>query len=165
MAWTEQCKIAFHANAVGKLAKYKNKNRKVKPVLKELSKDSGIPLTTLKRWFYELENSIRTNNGPDNPENNDSNEPEEIPICFLCEINPVFTRRNGKPLSEDSKYFGLCGGCRTNQQYIEKIDRHATQNKIGSLTVCPHCSKSHYVNTDGVYHSKTRTRKPKRQGR
>ena len=62
MAWTEQCKIAFRSNALGKLAKYKNKNRKVNGVLRELSKESGIPFNTLNRWYYERIDPINTRN-------------------------------------------------------------------------------------------------------
>ena len=73
MAWTEQCKVAFRVNALGKLVKYKNKNRKVRGVLKELSKESGIPFNTLDRWYYERDaESIDTNNGVDKSKSDES---------------------------------------------------------------------------------------------
>jgi hypothetical protein len=66
MAWTEQCKIAFRMNALGKLAKYKNKSRKVNGVLRELSRESDIPFNTLKRWYYEkTTDSISVKNDTD----------------------------------------------------------------------------------------------------
>ena len=78
MAWTEQCKVAFRMNALGKLSKYKNKNRKVRGVLKELSKESGIPFNTLDRWYYERDTEpIDTNNGVDKSKSDESIDPKK----------------------------------------------------------------------------------------
>lgn len=143
MAWTEQCKIAFRMNALGKLSKYKNKNRKVSGVLKKLASESGIPVSTLKKWYYDKpDESISTKNGPDR------DIPIEIPICNRCNKKPVHLTKMGNPMSEDSKFYGLCNSCRRNQQYIEVIDREATDSNKGLMTVCPHCEKPHYMNVE-----------------
>lgn len=75
MAWTEQCKVAFKMNAFGKLSKYKNKNRKVNGVLRELSRESDIPFNTLKRWYYDKEDdSISIKNDTDKPKPSEKSE-------------------------------------------------------------------------------------------
>ena len=51
-------------------------------------------------------------------------------------------------MSEESKFYGLCNSCRRNQQYIEIIDREATDLNKGLMTVCPHCEKPHYMNIE-----------------
>ena len=145
MAWTEQCKVAFKMNAFGKLSKYKNKSRKVRGVLKELSKESDIPFRTLENWYYEKTESIDREITEDKSKT--SSEVIEIPMCERCDDKPVYLSW-GKPLSQDSKYYGLCGPCRRNQQYIEIIDRQATDDKSGLMTVCPHCEKTHYMNIE-----------------
>ena len=150
MAWTEQCKVAMQTNANAKLLKYKNRNRKVNIVLRELSKESDIPFATLKNWYYEKENSISSEISTDSA-GEISTEPEPTPICVRCGNSPVFLTNRGKPLMEESKYHGLCNGCRTNQTRIEQIDRQATESKTGLMTVCPHCSKTHYMNPGTRY--------------
>ena len=149
MAWTDQCKIAFKVTALGKLAGYKNKGRKVTGVLKEISRESDIPFNTLKQWYYEKEGNDTL------PENKEDDNPismkNHTDKCFRCEKNTVYIdHRSKKPLSEQSKYHGLCGTCRRDQQYVEALDRQSNENKDGFLTMCPHCEKPHYVNIDGV---------------
>ena len=50
MAWTEQCKFAFCANAQGILDH--NGGKGLIRILKELSKESAIAFKTLERWWY-----------------------------------------------------------------------------------------------------------------
>ena len=153
MAWTEQCKIAFRMNALGKLSKYKNKNRKVAGVLKELSKESDIPQGTLKKWYYDKsDNSIRSENATD--KSIGASQPIETPTCSRCHQNPVYTPPSGKPLSIESKYYGLCNSCRINQRRIANIDREATDLNLGLMTVCPYCEKPHYINIEPKYDRK-----------
>jgi hypothetical protein len=139
MAWTEQCKVAFHANCTAKLGKFKNKNRKLSGVLKELSKESGIPYRTLENWWYDQTHFIsRENTG-------DRIYPDPGMMCIRCGENSVhMDKRKKKPYSEESKYYGLCNACRRNQQCIAQIDREASAEN-GAMTVCPHCEKVHYV--------------------
>ena len=161
MAWTEQCKIAFRANAVGKLSKYKNKSRKVTGVLKALSQESHIPFQTLKNWYYDGQNAISTENGTDKPLIN-KDLPKIDPICSMCNRSTVYLD-HGKPLSEASKYYGLCPTCRRNQQYMEVIDREATENESGLMTVCPHCERPHYINMESEKDRRRKhARNPKR---
>jgi hypothetical protein len=140
MAWTEQCKVAFHANCTAKLGKYKNKNRKLTGVLKALSKESEIPFETLRQWWYDQtqSNAIHVENHTDKKE-----RPEVGAICGRCGENEVYLK-NGKPLTIESKFYGLCNCCRRNQQHIEQVDRTANVDN-GIMTVCPHCEKVHYV--------------------
>ena len=163
MAWTEQCKYAFRANATGKLSQYKNKSRKVTGVLRDLSRESGIPFKTLKRWYYEKQDSISPKNETDKPpKNNDSPENTPNSMCSMCNRNTVYLDR-GKPLSSASKYYGLCPTCRRNQQYMEVIDRQATENESGLMTVCPHCERPHYINIKTEKdHRRKHARNPKR---
>ena len=148
MAWTEQCKVAFHANATVRLGKFKNKNRKLRGVLRELSKESGIPWVTLRDWWYEQtkQNSIGSEN------TTDKTYPAPQTPCIRCGQNPVETK-NGKPRSEDSKYYGLCNACLQNQKAIAKMDRRATADN-GIMTVCPHCERVHYVFDETKYNRK-----------
>lgn len=149
MAWTEQCKVAFHANCTAKLGRYKNKNRKLRGVLKELAKESGISWLTLRTWWYEQtgDNAIGTENGTD------KKFPNPEMACIRCGANPVEEGRNGKPRSEDSKYYGLCTPCIQNQKAIAKMDRTATP-ETGIMTVCPHCESVHYVFDESKYNRK-----------
>jgi hypothetical protein len=48
MAWTDACKI----EAVAQIDKRKEVQGGVAPAIKDLSKESGIPCGTLKRWYY-----------------------------------------------------------------------------------------------------------------
>ena len=52
MAWTDQCRIAFQVNAKGLYLTQKGRKNLTK-VLKNLSRESGIPYKTLERWWYE----------------------------------------------------------------------------------------------------------------
>lgn len=51
MAWTEQCQIAFRVSAEN----FINKGQKKQDTFRALSKESGIPYCTLKRWYYRKE--------------------------------------------------------------------------------------------------------------
>lgn len=151
MAWTEQCKVAFQTNANAKLLKYKNRSRKVSAVLRELSDESGIPFKTLKRWYYDKTESIRPKNETDTTSSEPDAPPPPLPTCYRCGENKVFLTTRGKPLSTESKHYGLCNSCRCNQRMIEQIDRQATEYETGLMTVCPHCSKAHYMNPGTKY--------------
>ena len=72
MAWKEQCKIAFKANANAIL--HKRGGKGVVKVLRQLSRESGIPYGTLRRWYYPDESV------PKNGKN--SNEKPEQPLIW-----------------------------------------------------------------------------------
>ena len=97
MAWTEQCKVAFHANCCAKLGRFRNKNRKLRGILRELSQESDIPWRTLERWWYEQTNpeSIpRKNEGDKNlSKNGGKTEAPKPPSAnkIIKELNPHFT--------------------------------------------------------------------------
>ena len=65
MAWTDQCRIAFKTNAEGIL--HKRGGNGVRETLRELSKDSGIPSGTLRRWYYPKEQSVPKNGNKRKP--------------------------------------------------------------------------------------------------
>ena len=152
MAFTDQCKFAFRANAQGLLGKQKKKN--VTKVLKELAEDSDISFKTLERWWYEGQQAA----GKDNPLKNEgtgeescpNNEPTgEIPICIRCNINQIeIGSRTKKPLPRESLYYGLCSPCRKRHTQIKKLDENA--DKDGLMTICPTCNHAHYVSVDRI---------------
>ena len=59
MAWTEACKI----EAVAQIDKRKDNLGGIQPAIKDLSKESGIPCGTLKRWYYPETDYKSTRNG------------------------------------------------------------------------------------------------------
>ncbi|MCP4262773.1 MAG: hypothetical protein GY774_35490 [Planctomycetes bacterium] len=163
MAWTEQCKIAFHANAEGLLGKQKRPN--VRGVIRELSKDSGVPQATLLRWYYSVKkefefkanhtaNTRSINNDTHDIDNGNNTLPEQLSknpenyseiMCSRCKNRPVeIDTHNKKPYSKASQYYGLCQTCRKYQTSAKSADKSADE-KTGILTVCPYCEKSHYV--------------------
>lgn len=83
MAWTEQCKVAFHANCTAKLGAFKNPKRKLRPILRDLSKESEIPFRTLENWWYEQSrgNSIFRENTEDKERDEKLNEES---LCYRC---------------------------------------------------------------------------------
>lgn len=133
MAWSEQCKFSFRANATAKLGKFKNKNRKIKGVLQQLSKESDIPFNTLSRWWYEKGDSISVKNDRDKPS-----------ICIRCGENPVLITSRGRPLTEDSKHYGLCNSCRAKQNRAQAYNRDADEIN-GRIAECPHCHGAFYI--------------------
>lgn len=91
MGWIEQCGaiLKVKADAIN-MMKPKN-NQGINVVIKQLSKESGVPFTTLKRWYL--------NNG-------------NRPTCIKCNKRPVHTTNMGRFLTKASKYYGLCTACR-----------------------------------------------------
>ena len=65
MAWTDQCKIAFKTNAEGLI--HKRGGKGVVKVLRQISKESGIPYGTLRRWYYPKEKSVPKNGNKRKP--------------------------------------------------------------------------------------------------
>lgn len=159
MAWTEQCRIHFHHNVENLVGKQKKKN--ITAAIKQLHKDSGIPFTTLRDWYYEEKRKIENDLNPDRSEttttqidnNNNTiktqlivgNQIIERNICIRCEKNPIdIQRKTKKPSTKNSMYYGLCRKCREYQKKITEIDKAADkENRI--LTFCPSCNKPHYI--------------------
>jgi hypothetical protein len=54
MAWTDQCKIEFRTTAGSMI----DKGKGVRETLRDISKDSGVPYNTLRRWYYPKEESV-----------------------------------------------------------------------------------------------------------
>lgn len=92
MSWINQCRAAFLAHANSLLAKKKGSREQI---LKELSRQSGIPKTVLEKWWNKKTPSNK--------------------ICIQCKREPVFLNpETGRPLLKTSKAYGLCGKCRSN---------------------------------------------------
>jgi hypothetical protein len=149
MAWTDQCKIAFHTNATGRYLSQSGRKNLTK-VLKELSAESGIPWKTLYRWWQDLEDLKNEINGEvvENKGNNGENStstPRELPLCKECGKNKVYVdKRSGKPYGEGSKGYGLCNSCRDRRYKIlaENADESAEERV---QCVCPECFHSFYI--------------------
>lgn len=60
MSWIETCKI----DANNQIDFKKQNGDTVKKAIRVLSKESGIPQGTLKRWYYNIENKKRITNDP-----------------------------------------------------------------------------------------------------
>lgn len=88
MAWTETCKIDF----VKQFEQKKEQGVGVRKALKILSKESGIPATTLDRWLWPRKSKKKSksaveNDGTQTPDNNEDIEIEEdyeeaLPYCL-----------------------------------------------------------------------------------
>lgn len=133
MAWTDQCKIAFKTNADAKLWKQKGRKNKTK-VLKELSKESGIPFNTLKYWYYneDEKSSMKTHTTRQNIDI--KKKDMDLPLCYFCGKTKVeLNARTKEPVGKTSKYYGLCFGCRRIKQEIEGGNHNA------NINICPKC--------------------------
>jgi hypothetical protein len=59
MAWTDACKV----EAVAQIDKRKEIHGGVRPAIRELSKESGIPYDTLQKWYHPRKNESVAENG------------------------------------------------------------------------------------------------------
>lgn len=150
MAWTEQCKVVFRVSADSLLSRQKGR-RNVTAILKKLSKESGIPFNTLKRWYYEDENSIKNDTveitTKNNLENKQINSAISAPsdLCKNCGKNPLEIRsESGKPYTPASKFYGLCGTCRKKLTQTDRENQGATEEN-GELVSCPYCNQTFRV--------------------
>ena len=129
MAWTDQCKVAFCASAEHLI--HRNGGKGVLLILRQLSKESGIPFNTLRNWWYA---SITENgNNPASPENSNSSinkngGENEHPLCEVCGQRKVErNKRNGK-----WAYKRRCRECR----------KLASPAKVAQFYIfCPHCER------------------------
>lgn len=115
MAWSDQCKISFAVTVRAK--QYQGeKQRSTNAIIKEISKESGIPAPTLWRWWEQTESS-RTliKNDKDNPthqersENKVDQKPEvdQRPSCQCG--RPA---KPGKIKADGTRsYYGQCQKC------------------------------------------------------
>ena len=55
MAWTDACKIEACAQVENK----KKDGAKVTEAIRELSKESGIPIKTIERWYWPAKNNLK----------------------------------------------------------------------------------------------------------
>jgi hypothetical protein len=70
----------------------------------------AIHFRTLQRWYEEMECLKNEANGQRVEKAEENTEAtEERPVCYRCHKYPVFLTDTGKPLSRESKDYGLCG--------------------------------------------------------
>jgi DNA-directed RNA polymerase subunit RPC12/RpoP len=151
MAWTEQCQIHFKTVADAKY--FKNGSKGIMKILRELSKESGIPYKTLYRWWHEQE-SLKNENNPQSIKMNGKNKSESPvgtadppTICLKCGENKVEVHtKTRKPASEASEYYGLCSPCRKRKTDIKKNIVSKIQKDIP--VACPKCSHKYYLGRD-----------------
>ena len=99
MAWTEQCKLAYRANA----EKLIERGMSRRATFRHLSGESGIAYGTLRNWYYENEPVELPNNEESVPEirNTQSNEPNFAKYIYFCphcgeEVTPNRLKRRKK---------------------------------------------------------------------
>lgn len=67
MAWTDQCKMAFKTTVGARTGE-----RGILKTIRQISRESGIPYSTLKKWYYgkdeEIQDARRSKSGPFLPE-------------------------------------------------------------------------------------------------
>ena len=159
MAWTDQCKIAFKTSADALL--WMKKGRKgIMVILKELSKQSGIPYKTLYRWWNEMEKdkekSLKNETNGEGAESVEEIDDKpssisSIPICDHCNKNNVYLDNySKKPLSENSIYYGLCGTCKSRKEKIRNPNRPNHKPIIQNQIVCPECNHMFFINNKEV---------------
>ena len=91
--WITHCKIAFVTEARSR--HYRLKNKRIDLVIHEMSVESNINPTILKRWWYEHRFKV------------------ELPLCEICHKNAVeLNSKTNKPKTQKSKWFGYCRNCR-----------------------------------------------------
>ena len=79
MSWVDACKAAFKVKAdalIFRSIKNRNPPNRLK-VMRQLSKESGLPVEILKRWYYEKEQEMITG------------EQFTMPLCKKCNKNPI----------------------------------------------------------------------------
>jgi hypothetical protein len=129
MAWTDQCKYAFISNAKALLVK--DKKRNVSKVLRTLSQDSGVPSTTLRRWWYTEEGAEKSCT-----ENATTEQPGER-MCAVCGIKPA---RNGKGKDGRIRHHTRCGEC----------ERKTRPHDRKFWMTCAHCGKTNFLSKNDL---------------
>lgn len=150
MAWTDQCKMAFQATAEYKIGLQRPEKRNVTKVIREISRESGIPYKTLERWYYtgKMENSLKNEGTSQDAETTeDKSESAPVrPVCRNCGQRKVeVSSRTERPLPETSKYFGFCSLCRKELKNRMDEITTATADEEGHLTVCPKCNHEFFT--------------------
>ena len=130
MAWVGQCRVAFKVSATALLLRQDPKNRRITKVLRQLSEESDIPLSTLKRWWAEE----RSENGPNTKtpiksDGKDGKPLQSAPICSICKERPA----NRKRRPDGSwYYYDRCSKCR-------EIVMPSYEAKADIQILCPLC--------------------------
>lgn len=125
MSWVDQCILAFKTKAE---AIYWKNNGKVdfKEIIKDLSKESGIPYNTLSQWMNDQKI-------------NDQKISDERPLCRICHKNNVEIDPRDKKLYPSRR---LCGTCRKTATLAKKMNNYSE----GILSVCPKCDHIYFIN-------------------
>lgn len=96
MSWVDQCKIAFKTSADALRWK---KKKAIDEIIKAMSRESNIPIQTLRFWYYETEVGKTTL------------------TCKSCGERPVLIRaKTIKPYGPKSKFYGLCSTCKSKKE-------------------------------------------------
>ena len=114
MAWIETCKI----DAKKQIDHKKNQGENIKNAMRILSKESGIPIGTLRRWYYGIENKKRIINDPPTKKTN-------YETCAVSDLYELIKR--GKKFSTiyaDPPW-----------KYSNQATRSATSNHYDTMTV------------------------------
>ena len=156
MAWSDQCKISFAVTVRAK----RNRgvlNRSVNSIIKEISKESGIPASTLRHWWAEYSKKLAENGQHDATNQNDNENTEKDTGCAGTK-KPLPTCRNegcdrpvkihsdtGRPYTTKYKFYGLCSTC-VSRAYDE-IKRNKSAKTEGGISVTfSRCGHLHYIN-------------------
>ena len=134
MAWSDQCKISFAVTVRAK----RNRgacDRSVTSVIKEISKESGVPARTLHRWWAEVEDKRKSNyakNGTtalphQNDDQNQVDQKAKVDQRPLCECG-----RPAKP---------------------GKVKADGTQSFYKKCQKCLRATAAPAPKTDGMHHA------------
>ena len=83
MAWTEQCRIDACAQVDHRVQTGLGKIQ----AFRALSEESGIPIRTLKRWYYEDDEESRAKNGPTNESEQNQQDDQQFGTCSTTDLN------------------------------------------------------------------------------
>jgi N6-adenosine-specific RNA methylase IME4 len=125
LAWTDTCKI----EACAQIDNRKKILGEVKRALRELSKESGIPISTLKRWYYKIENKPRIINDPYKPASGET--------CAISDLQKLIA--NGQKFGTiyadpPWKYSNQATRASTNNHYETMLPEEIAQLPIKELT-------------------------------
>jgi hypothetical protein len=141
MAWESVCKPGFRTSVLHLTF---HKKLSLRSSIKKLAHESGIPVRTLTRWYYEdQDQGVYKNVNTDNPhEITIEKARASSNICRSCgrtvEKFEVVSK-TGKPYSEKSKYYQVCVACASR---MKRSTRSITTEDDSAMPlVFPHCGQ------------------------
>lgn len=123
MAWTDTCKI----EACHQIDSRRQQCGGAKPAMRELSKESGIPIETLKRWYWKEKNGVKNDPATDTAPEADSQGSMET-----CATDDLFA------LIQAGKKFSTVYAD-PPWKYGNQATRSSTNNHYSTMTIDEIC--------------------------